>query len=185
MKCWALIISTNLCNEMFHQSGTCKYRTCFYYSRSWKRPQRGVQFTHKYSDTEWRLSAYERLQQKTEQVRKAEKRREGRQVRRGERGPYSLMWLLWPGFLQRSRLLHLHFGLKIAAVIIYSGGRAHPVLCSRDRCSLPVTRLTLLASLASFHSSWMCEILCFWFTSLSVSLPQKAAVSSSCQGVPV
>ena len=35
----------------------------------------------------------------------------------------------------RSPLLLLHFSLKIAPVIIYSGGRAAPVLC----CSRPIT----------------------------------------------
>lgn len=98
----------------------------------------------------------------------------------GERELDSLMWLLWPG----SRLLHLHFRLKIAPVIIYSVGRAHPVLCSRDHCSRPVTGDTPRVS-RCLAVIWMCDILCFCLISLPVSLPKKAAVSSSCLGVLV
>lgn len=172
MNCWALILSTNLCDEMFHQSETCKYRTCFYYSRSWKRRQRGVQFTHKYSDTEWRLSAYERLRQKTEPGKKSRGAKGGKA---GEEGraravfPHAaaVAWLsaalkitAFTLRLKNSRSDHL-FRRKSSSSIVFP----RPLRCSR-----PVTRLTLLASLASFHSSRMCEILCFWFTSLSVSL---------------
>lgn len=44
---------------------------------------------------------------------------------------YSLMWLLCAGSSQLllQGLLHLHFSLKIAPVIIYLAGARHPTLC--------------------------------------------------------
>lgn len=45
---------------------------------------------------------------------------------------YSLMWLLCSSQLLLQGLLHLHFSLKIAPVIIYLAGARHPALCSRE-----------------------------------------------------
>lgn len=46
---------------------------------------------------------------------------------------YSLMWLLCAGSSQLllQGLLHLHFSLKIAPVIIYLAGARHPTLCAQ------------------------------------------------------
>lgn len=145
MNCCALIISSNFCNEMFHQSGMSQY--LFLLQQKMEETPKTVQFTQ---NTLTQNGGCHRMKgcgrkQETDHVRK------GREVKgekcegeaaageEGERELDSLMWLLWPGSLQRSRLLHLHFSLKIAPVIIYSVGRAHPVLCSRDHCSCPTT----------------------------------------------
>lgn len=97
---------------------------------------------------------------KTEPARKAEERR---QVRRGlARAVFphaaAVAWLsaalkitAFTLRLKNSRSDHL-FRRKSSSSIVFP----RPLRRSR-----PVTRLTLLASLASFHSSWMCEILCF------------------------
>lgn len=130
----------------------------------------------------WRLSAYERLQQKTDQLRKGREVKGGKAGEERERGLYSLMW---PGLsavlkitaftlqLKNSCSDHL-FRRKSSSSIVFP----RPLQPRRHMADTPrVSRFLPL--------SWMCEILCFWFTSLSASLPKKAAVSSSCHGVPV
>ena len=65
------------------------------------------------------------------------KRERGKRGRGGEgrikAELYSLMWLLCAGSsrLLLQGLLHLHFSLKIAPVIIYLAGAHHPALCFR------------------------------------------------------
>lgn len=65
-------------------------------------------------------------------------RERGKRERSGREGKikaelYSLMWLLCVGSSQLllQGLLHLHFSLKIAPVIIYLAGARHAALCSR------------------------------------------------------
>lgn len=50
----------------------------------------------------------------------------------------SLMWLLCSSQLLLQGLLHLHFSLKIAPVIIYLAGARHPALCFQ-RMVLPLS----------------------------------------------
>lgn len=128
----AFIRSSNICNGSFHQAGMFKY--LFSLQQKLEETPKRVQLTQN-TQTEWRLLPYDRRGRKIDEENAENSEEEGEEVGVWgvRRGSYSHMWLLWLGSLQRSRLLHLHFSLKIAPMMIYLVAVFHPGLRSQDR----------------------------------------------------
>lgn len=128
-----------------------------YYNRTRWSPHRGLRDKQ---NTPTQKEGFYHMKGRGEKKEKNEERN-GREKGKRETGEgrrkikaelYPLMWLLCVGSSQLvlQGLLHLHFSLKIAPVIIYLAGARHPALCSqrffflpskslRDSCSLSLS----------------------------------------------